>query len=328
MRVVSLLPSATESLCLIGGQHLLVGRSHECDFPPSESLRSLPVLTAARTNSSASPAEIDAQVRKALHQNTPQSLYSLDISALTALEPDLILTQSLCDVCSIDLAAVQAAASRMKKPPSIVNLNPTTIESVFDDIITIGEAVRLDHHALEAVTILRNRMYAAADYANPYAAGINVAFIEWADPIFIGGHWTPQLIERAGGIHPLNPTTPIDNAGGAVGPIGQTQRTAGKSIRVPFDILAASRPEAIIIAPCGRTLAQARTDAFILTQQPGWHDLPAVRNGRVALVDGNAYFNRPGPRLVEAFEWLTGWLNERPALIPSGFSWAYSRAES
>lgn len=322
MRVVSLLPSATEGLCAVGGRGLLAGRSHECDFPPG--LEDVPVLTAARTVAAASAGEIDAQVRRAAAAGA-QSLYRLDEAGLDRLRPDVILTQDLCEVCSIDLGTVRRVAAGLSPAPAVVSLNPTTVEGVLDDLDTIGRAVGLEDAALEAVTRLRERMYGAGDYANPYAAGESVALLEWTDPMFIGGHWNPQLVERAGGSHPLNPTTPVEGAGGGLGPIGQTQRRAGKSRVVSAADLVASRPEFVVIAPCGRTLAQAVKDARSLRERArteGWWDaLPAVRSGRVAVVDGNQYFNRPGPRLVDAFEWLVGLINDRPGVMPRGFAW-------
>ncbi|HZW07921.1 MAG TPA: ABC transporter substrate-binding protein [Phycisphaerales bacterium] len=328
VRVVSLLPGATESLCALGGGGMLVGRSHECDFPPG--LGGLPELTAARTDQGGTAAEIDSQVRRAAEEagaGGPQSLYTLDVERLVSLRPDVILTQDLCAVCSVDVGTVRKVAAGLTPRPEVVSLNPQTIEGVLDDLYTIGRAVGLEDRALEVVTRLRERMYAAGDYANPYAAGASVAVLEWTDPLFVGGHWTPQLVERAGGVHPLNPTVPVAGAGGALGPIGQTQRAAGKSVTVTAAQLVASRPEVLVIAPCGRTLVQARADAEELrsrAKREGWWDgLPAVKNGRVAVVDGNQFFNRPGPRLVDAFEWLVGVINGRPELTPPGFAWAW-----
>src|SRR5262249_52332745 len=151
------------------------------------------------------------------------SLYTLDVGVLEALRPDVILTQDLCQVCSIDLGTVRRAAERMSPRPAIVSLNPATIEGVLDDHLAVGRAVGLERQAEEVVVGLRGRMYAAMDHVNPYTDGPRVAFLEWPDPIFVGGHWTPQLIERAGGQHPLNPTRPVESAtgaGAAAGPIG------------------------------------------------------------------------------------------------------------
>lgn len=322
MRVVSLLPSATESLCAIGAGNLLVGRSHECDHP--REIIDRPVLTSPRTTFRNS-AQTDEAVRASLARG--QSLYLVDEDLLQSLKPDLILTQDLCEVCSVDLPAVRRLAARLTPAPAVLSLNPTTLEGVLDDMLAIGQAVGGPHGAgaIAAVTHLREEVYRLADFTNPFADGPSVAVLEWCDPLFIAGHWTPGLVERAGGRHPLNPTRAIDGAGAAAGPIGVTQRVAGKSLRIPAEVLAASRPDYLIIAPCGLDMATARREAGTLAQQPWWRDLPAVRSGRVALVDGNQYLSRPGPRLVEALAFLTGWLNDRPELIPPGFSWAALR---
>lgn len=316
-RVVSLLPSATEILAAIGGGHLLVGRSHECDFP-HDVVRDIPVLTAAKT-SFVSSSQIDGDVRAKLANH--ESLYQLDALRLAALRPDVILTQDLCEVCSINLEAVRAVASAMSPAPTIVSLNPNTVEDVLDDHLRVGQAVGLLAGAEATVVRMRERMCTASDYVPHFAAGPTVAFLEWTDPLFVGGHWTPQLIERAGGHHPLNPTVPIDRAGAAAGPIGQTMRTAGKSVRVPPEVLVATRPDVLIVCPCGLTLEQTRQEVKIASARPWWNELPAVRNGRIALVDGNQMFNRPGPRLVDAFEFLVGLLNDRPNVIPVDFPW-------
>lgn len=325
MRVVSLLPSATESLLAIVGSPRtervrLVGRSHECDWPADGSLDEIPILTSQRTRFETS-AQIDQAVREQL--SSGQSLYTLDAAGLASLRPDVILTQDLCEVCSIDLDTVRGVVAAMppEERPEIVSLNPTTLEAVFDDLLTIGRAVGMEREALDAVVRLRARVYQAEELVTPYLDGPNVAFLEWTEPVFIGGHWTPQLIERAGARHPLNPTTALETAGAAVGPIGQTMRAAGKSIRIADEVLAASRPEALIVCPCGLSLDAAWAETERLARKPWWRDLPAVRSGRVAVVDGNQMFNRPGPRLVEAFEWLVGWLNGREGPEESAFPW-------
>ncbi len=326
-RVVSLLPAATELLCLIGGCSLLVGRSHECDFPGPghpQSVADLPVLTAARvfdaahTAAPVDPQAIDRQVRELTAAGQP--LYTLNESLLASLRPDIILTQDLCDVCSIDLATVRRIADRLSPRPRIVSLNPQTLEAVIDDVLTVGEAVGLDAAARHATVALRERLFRAADYVNPFADGPTVGFLEWTDPLFVAGHWNVQLIERAGGFHPLNASVADASDGAAAGPMASLRR-AGKSIRVPAEVFAATRPEFIIIAPCGLNLSQTRAAAAELARQTWWNDLPAVKRGRVALVDGNQMFNRPGPRLVDAFEFLVGLLNDRPDVIPAGFPW-------
>lgn len=324
MRIVSLLPSATEILCRIGGQGLLVGRSHECDFPGG--LEALPPLTAQRTTYDAADPEasrkVDEQVRASMAMG--ESLYTLDTERLADLRPDLILTQDLCDVCSIDLGTVRAAAAaigaRTGTTPEVLSLNLDTVEGVLDDHLRIGKAAGLEDAANVAVVEMVQRMNRAQEYVNPYDDGPVVGFCEWTDPVYVAGHWTVQLIERAGGRHPWNPTEPKPGTGAAVGP-QQAERVAGKSIAVPPEVFAAAEPQWLIVAPCGLSLDQAEAEAQRLIAEDWARALPAVRAGRVAAVDGSAMFNRPGPRLVDALEWLVALLNNRPELIPADFPW-------
>lgn len=304
MRVISLLPSATEILCRIGGGHLLVGRSHECDWP--EGIAQLPVLTGARTHATAAnaSASIDAQVRESLAGG--EGLYTLDADLLRSLEPDVILTQDLCDVCSIDLKAVRGVAASMPRPPRILSLDPHTIWDVFDDCLRVGDAVGMVPEAERAMVELRGSYWEAVDFVAPYVDAPEVLFLEWMDPCFVGGHWTPELITAAGGRHSLNPA-------------GARSRVAS-----PEEILE-SAPERVIISPCGWGLQQIHAELPQLVAQRWWPLLPAVMESaspgqpRVVLVDGNQMFNRPGPRLVDAFRFLVGWLNDRPEVIPRGF---------
>jgi len=329
MRVVSLLPSATEIIARVGGLDRLVGRSHECDRP--EGVGRLPALTAQKTAfDGARPdasAAVDAQVRAAMEDSSgggAASLYTLDREGLLALEPDVIVTQDLCDVCSIDLDSVRGVAAELSgggKDVRVVTLAPETFERVLDDHLTVGRAIGLEAEAGRAMVELRGRWLAAESYVNPYTDRPVVGFLEWTDPLFIAGHWTVQMIERAGGQHPLNETVPRPDTGAAAG-LQAGARVAGKSIAVPGEIFAASTPEFLVVCPCGLTLDEAVVEAERLRERAGWWgELPAVKNGRVAVVDGSAMFNRPGPRLVDAFEWLVGWLNDRPELIPEGFPW-------
>lgn len=323
MRIVSLLPSATESLLAITGRAdcpgaTLVGRSHECDFPAGVGLEGVPVLTAARTAFESS-AQIDRAVSAQLADG--ESLYTLNVELLARLRPDLIITQDLCSVCSIDLNAVRAAAADLSPRPEILSLNPTTVEGVLDDLLAIGRAIGREDSAAAQVSELRERLYRAEEFVTPFAEAPTVVFLEWTDPLFVGGHWTPQLIERAGGLHPLNPTAAPHSAGAAAGPIGQTLRAAGPSIRVLAEVVAAIRPRRVIVCPCGLSLEDAWRETRLLAEKAWWAALPAVRTGSVAVVDGNQMFNRPSPRLVDAFEWLVGWLNDRPEVMPRGFPW-------
>ncbi len=301
MRIVSLLPSATEILCRIGGEKLLVGRSHECDWP--REILDRPVLTGQRTPSPTgigASAAIDAAVRSAM--GSEQSLYTIDADRLRGLRPDLILTQDLCDVCSIDLNTVRAIAATMNPAPVILSLNPKSIWDVLDDCLRIGEATDRTASATQAMVELREGWWTAVDHVNPYTEGPEVLFLEWMDPPFAGGHWTPELIVAAGGRHSLNPA-------------------GSKSRQVTPEEILESSPQRIIVCPCGYGLPAIRAEMATLRSQKWWPLLPANLDGggHVALVDGNQMFNRPGPRLVDAFRWLVGWLNDRPELIPEGF---------
>ncbi|HRJ49854.1 MAG: ABC transporter substrate-binding protein [Phycisphaeraceae bacterium] len=315
-RIVSLVPSATEILCAIGGRELLVGRSHECDHPSY--LDGVPVVTGQTTRGS-SPAEIDRQVREQLA--TGASLYTLDGGLVESLRPDVILTQDLCAVCSIDLAAVQGMVARWERPPRIVSLNPTSIEDVLDDVLKVGRAAGLAAEASRFAVELRGRFFSAQEHVNPYGDGPRVVFLEWTDPLFVGGHWIAQMVERAGAGHPLNQTSAAEGSGAAAGP-QQSWRRAGKSITVSSEQVVAVDPQAVVICPCGVGLAQAQHMAEELANQAWFSGLRAARSGRVAVVDGNQMFSRPGPRLADAMAWLVGWLHGLPGLIPEGFPWA------
>lgn len=297
MRVVSLLPSATEVLCAVGGESLLVGRSHECDYPPS--VTSLPVLTSQRVTASSSAA-IDQQVRETRSEESSQSLYTLDTALLHQLQPDVILTQDLCDVCSIDLQQVQQVAATLDPKPRVVSLNPGSVDDVFDDMLRVGEAVDQAEQARSAMIALRERYWCAREYVNAYVDGPEVAVLEWLDPLFVAGHWMPQLVQQAGGRHSLN------------GP-GESSK------RIDPPQLLAAGPERLVLCPCGYDLAATCRELPFLQSQPWWQALPAVNSGQVMIVDGTQMFARPGPRLVDALYWLVGWLNDRPELVPPGF---------
>ena len=312
-RVASVLPSATEILCSIGGDHLLVGRSHEDNFPSS--ITHLPMLTdqlISREWTSASA--VNAEVSCALASG--KSLYFLNAKLLAELQPDLILTQDLCSVCAIDLAEVRLIASQMDPQPVVLSLDPQTLEDVLTDMIIVGEAVGMQKEAAEAKSVFDDRVrtvVSAADeilkeweglIAPPGKGRIKVAFIEWSDPIYVGGHWTPQLIYMAGGEHTLNPC-------GEGGPNSYVQiGGAGKSFPVTTESVIASDPDLIIVSPCGLNLEMSRREADRLMGMQWFQDLRAVKNKRLLVVDGDAMFNRPGPRLVDALEWLVSVLHD------------------
>ncbi|MEN0021323.1 MAG: ABC transporter substrate-binding protein, partial [Planctomycetota bacterium] len=279
----------------------------------------LPVLTAQRIgpeHGQQTPGEIDKAVREAVAQG--EALYTVDEAKLTELKPDVVLTQDLCDVCSIDLRTVQRIVAGMPNRPEIVNLNPETIEDVLDDLLKVGRAVGREDRARAELAELRSRMLRAEEYVNAYEDGPVVGFMEWTDPIFVAGHWNAQLIERAGGRHPLNATEAHNDAGTATG-LQAGERRAGKSIAVAAEDFARVQPEVLVIAPCGLGLDDVAKATQDIAGEAWFKSLPAVQSGRAWLVDGNQMFNRPGPRLLDAFEWLVSIISGRPEVSPNGF---------
>ncbi|KAK3829233.1 MAG: hypothetical protein J3Q66DRAFT_324706 [Benniella sp.] len=302
-RIVSLLPSAAEIICLVGGQPEMVARSHEDDFPST--IQHLPILTKAKTTFTTS-ADVDRQVSEALSQG--QSLYDLDVAQLKALKPTVIVTQDLCNVCSIDLVSVQRVAVTMNPRPNIVTLNPTTLAEVMESITTVGLALGREKEANEVRQNLEGRINKCIQAVEEVKKGCEgeykpkkVMFFEWTDPIYPGGHWTPEMIEMAGGVHPINsPGCP--------------------SRRVPVEDVVALDADVLIICPCGLDLEATRKEYSKLLEQD-WFRGMAERASAIALVDGNQMFNRSGPRLVECTEWLVMLLHDRPDFEPAGFPW-------
>lgn len=328
MRIVSLIPSGTEIVALLGAESMLVGRSHECDFPSS--VHSVLSLTSQKTkfdpSSGADAKAIDQQVSESVKSG--ESLYQIDTKQLADLEPDLIITQDLCSVCSIDLETVRRVAKSMPSEPEILTLNPNTVEDILDDIYRVGSAIGCSERAMHEVVNLRQRMDRAEEHINPYDDGPVCGFMEWTDPIYVAGHWTVQLIGRAGARHPLNEVVARPGSGAAVGP-QQAERVAGHSIAVSVELFCATNPQHLVIAPCGLSLEQAIAETNRLYTDTTWfRTLPAAINNRVAVVDGNQMFNRPGPRVVDALEFMVGWLNGCEHLIPADFPWTLWSAPS
>lgn len=280
-RVVSLIASATEIVCALGGRDWLVGRSHECDFPAD--VAALPQLTAPKFKVEGSSADIDRRVQEIVRDGL--SVYSVDGDALKALAPDVIVTQDHCEVCAVSLSDVEAATCTWTgQPVRIVSLKPDSTADTYADIRRVADALGVPAAGEDLVTRMQQRIEAVraqvAGRPRP-----RVAFIEWVEPLMAGGNWMPELIDAAGG-HNL---------------FGE----AGKhSDWMQWDDLAAADPDVIIVAPCGYGLARCLEELSLLEAKPGWARLQAVRNGRVTFADGNAYFNRPGPRLADSAEML------------------------
>jgi len=276
MRIVSLIPSATEIVAALGGGADLVGRSHECDFP--EGVAALPALTAPRIDLGGGSAAIHQQVTRALTDGI--AIYRVDLDLLAALRPDVIVTQDQCEVCAASLAQVEeAVCAVLPTRPKIVSLKPNTLSDVCEDFRRVGAAIARDPH--DAVGALRQRLAAVSQRA--FKARPRLAFLEWIDPLMGPGLWTPELIALAG-------ADPVFGAAGA-----HTQARPASDLR---DV----NPDIILIAPCGYTIEQSLAERHALEALPGWQALAAVRAGRVAIADGNAFFNRPGPRLAESAE--------------------------
>ena len=287
-RIVSLLPSATEIVCALGLDERLVGVTHECDFPAAALTK--PHLTASALPSAANAAEIDRHVRASLHAGS--SLYALDSALLERLAPDLIITQELCAVCAVSYDIVARAAKRLRSDPRIVSLEPSSLEDVYATIATVGEMTGRSEAATEVIAALRSRTLALREHV----AGrkpVRTLVLEWTDPPMSGGHWTPGLVALAGG------EAVLGNAG-------------VNSIVITWDAIAAADPDAIVVAPCGYDLDATLRAAADLDAVPAWGALRAVRDGRVYAIDGNAYLNRPGPRLVDTAELIASALYDEP----------------
>jgi iron complex transport system substrate-binding protein len=297
-RVVSLIASATEIVCALGRRQWLVGRSHECDFPGD--VAALPALTAPKFKVEGSSAEIDARVRQIVRDGL--SVYRVDGEALRALAPDVIVTQDHCQVCAVSLADVEAATCTWTgRPVAILSLEPDSMADVYADIARV--AAGLDAHAAGEALVRGMRERIAAVSAR--VAGRprpRVAFIEWVEPLMAGGNWMPELIEAAGG-HNL---------------FGQ----AGKhSDWMQWAEFVAADPEVIVVAPCGYGLERCLEERTLLEAKPGWSGIAAVRARRVHFADGNAYFNRPGPRLADSAEMLAEMLHPAAGTSGKGTSW-------
>ncbi len=284
-RIVSLLPSATEIVCALGLRDSLVGVSHECDYPAS--VATLPKVTRTLIPPDQSSGAIDQLVRQQLAHT--KALYSLDLGLLASVEPDLIVTQALCDVCAVAADEVTSAACHLPGRPRVLNLEPMCLEEVFSTLLLVGDAAAVPTRAATVVTGLRERV-ARVVARVPAGPRPRVAFLEWLDPPFNGGHWTPELIRLAGG---------EDCFAGA----GKASRT------LAWDEVVAAQPDVLFMALCGFGIDRSLRDLPSLVRQPGWDDLPCVRAGQVWLADGNQYFSRPGPRLVESLEMLAAVLH-------------------
>ena len=305
MRIVSLLPAATEWIAEFGAAGDLVGRSHECDFPAA--VQDVPVVTEPTYDAEGDSAAIDAAVNDQLQQGL--SLYQVDLERVKALDPDLIVTQDQCEVCAVSLPDLKAdLGDWVDGDVELFSMRPETLKEVLDEALRLGRVMdRLDP-AMEAIEDLETGLRALRNQigvnrsTNPQSLP-SVACVEWLEPLMVAGHWMPDVVEMAGGRSVL-------------GTAGEPTRT------VEWDTLRETDPDALALMPCGFTVEETRRDLHYLTERDGWTDLSAVREGRVALLDGNAYYNRPGPRIYRAIEVLASVLHpERVNLHPEPAAW-------
>jgi len=282
-RIVSLLPSATEIVCSLGFEGELVGRSHECDFPPG--IKDLPVLTRAQLDSEQSSGAIDREVKELLEKGL--SLYRVDVDKLQQLKPDLIVTQTQCEVCAVsEVELGRALQSWVGTPVRIVSLRAQTLAGLWQDLDSVAEALEAKSRGASLIAGLQARIARVAEQAIAIPQRPRVACIEWLDPLMAAGNWIPELVEMAGG----------ENLFGSAG---------DHSPWLDWEQLRAAEPEAIVVMPCGFDIPRTERELPVLSGHAEWPKLAAVRQGQVYLVDGNQYFNRPGPRLVESLEILT-----------------------
>jgi iron complex transport system substrate-binding protein len=285
MRIVSLVPHATELLFALGLEEEIVGVTHECDYPPPAA--TLPHVTRDVLPPGLSAGEIDAAVRE--RTQAGEAIYELDAELLAELEPDLIVTQALCPVCAVSYEDVAAIASGLRSRPRVIALDPTTLGETLGDVRTLADATGRRRQGVELVARTAGRL----DRVRLAVRGlrrVRVAALEWLDPVFAAGHWTPQLIELAGGEDVL-------------GLPGEPSET------VSWELVAAAEPEVVVAMPCGYDLQRAHEEALAFAG-----DLGALGANRVAAVDASAYFSRPGPRLVDGLELLGALLH--PSRFP------------
>ena len=280
-RIVTLLPSATEIVCGLGLRDRLVGVTHECDYPTS--VIELPRVTRSAIDITQSSRDIDLAVREHLQANN--ALYTIDLPLLRSLQPDLLVTQSLCDVCAVSGKDVLEALSELPREPEVINLEPMTLDEVFATIDLVGLAAGCPDRAKSYISGLKERVKKVREAAEGIPQKPRVGFLEWLDPPFNGGHWTPELIEYAGGVDCFGnkhlPSTTINHN----------------------DIIDAD-PDVLIVSLCGFDESRAMEELESFGLKLDYEALRAAQSDRVYVLDGNSYFSRPGPRLVEALEML------------------------
>lgn len=283
MRVVSLLPSATETLFALGLDSEIVGVSHECDFPPAARTRR--VVIHSRIPADAPPEEIDRLVREYVSRG--ESVYRVDAEVLEELAPDLIVTQDLCHVCAASPDDLATALARFSQRPEVLCLNPQDLRDVWRDILWVGEETCRGRAAEQLLEKIGERLENIERIVGQSSARPRVAFLEWLQPFYVGGHWVPEMIELAGGVDVLG-------------------RPGTTSFRVGCEDIVNAAPDVLLISPCGYDAERARNEYLAMPKDGEWNSIPAVQQGRVFALEANSYFSRPGPRLITGIETLAG----------------------
>ncbi|HEV2206901.1 MAG TPA: cobalamin-binding protein [Candidatus Acidoferrales bacterium] len=276
MQICSLLPSATEILFALGLGDSVAGVTHECDFPPAAAKK--PALIRPRLNLDVSPGEMDRQVNDMIARG--ESIYAVDADLLAKLAPDLIVTQDLCHVCTVSPDDLGGALARLSKRPRVLSLTPHTLADVWEDIRRVGDATHRRRDAQALALAIEQQVAAIEMQAARASARPRVLCLEWLDPFYVGGHWVPEMVSKAGGEDVLG--------------------MAGKpSFKVTAEQIAQSHAEIILVMPCGYNAVRAAAEWRAFNPPESWHDLPAIRQNRIFAVDANSYFSRPGPRLAD-----------------------------
>lgn len=281
MRVVSLLPSATEIVCALGLRENLVGVSHSCDFP--ESVKRLPRVTSTAVPYQSASQEIDTFVTESIADN--QALYDVDWALLGALEPDVVVSQALCDVCAVSGAEVEAHLGDIPSGPQLVNMEPAKLEDIFSCIERVAAACQVPEVGGALLADLRTRVADVMSRGRLLPRKPNVMLVEWLDPPFVSGHWNPELVQLAG----------AEETFGNVG---------GPAYATSWQDVIEAKPEALAVACCGFDVQRTQADLNLLAEDPGFQQAREQVSGRVQVFDGDAYFNRPGPRIVDSLEQL------------------------
>jgi iron complex transport system substrate-binding protein len=301
-RLISFLPAATEMVFALGAGDMLAGVSHECDFPPEARAKPV-VVKPALPLETMTLSEIDTAVAQRI--GSGQSLYQVDEQLLEKIAPSHILTQDLCQVCAPSGNEITRALAALPVKPQILWFSPHRIEDIFQNMRDLGAAIGLAPRAEEWIATTRRRLQTIADKAKTASRRPRVFCLEWVDPYYCCGHWVPEMVELAGGEDALG-------------------RKGKDSVRIPWTDIERWSPEILIVSPCGFDTDKAAGQAEQLLRQPGWANLPAVRNNNVFAVNANAYFARPGPRVVDGVELLAHLIH--PELFPwNGPSDAFQR---